>query len=123
MFEGGLDTLAAMTDSERQRWTEILAHPYRKDLPASYALWDWLHRITGREAPRSVMSMILDTKLLTKVAEQGTAPWVERIAAMCPASQRQELREQLAKLDQSQAMTALTLLEILDGMENDRPHV
>jgi hypothetical protein len=49
--------------------------------------------------------------------------WAELIAAICPASERQELREQLTKLDQSQIVTALALLEILDGMENDRTHV
>jgi hypothetical protein len=122
MFEAGLDTLGAMTDSQRQRWAEILAHPYRKDLPTSYSLWDWLHRITDQEATPSVMSMVLHANLLTKVPEQGNAPWVDLIAAMCPASQRQELREQLTKLDQSQTVSALALLEILDGMENDRNH-
>jgi hypothetical protein len=69
------------------------------------------------------MSMVLDAKLLTKIPEQGRALWVELIPAMCPASQREELREQLTKLDQSQTVSALALLEILDGMENDRTHV
>jgi hypothetical protein len=123
MLEAGLDTLGAMTASERQRWQEILAHPYRKDLPTAYPLWDWLHRITDQEATPSVMSMVLHANLLTKVSEQGSAPWVDLIAAMSPASQRQELREQLTKLDQAQTVTALALLEILDGMENDRNHV
>jgi len=123
MVEAGLGTLGTMTESERQRWQEIVVHPHRKGLPTAYSLWDWLHRITDQEAPPSVMSMVLDAKLLTKVPEQGSAPWVDLIAAMCPASQRQELREQLTKLDQSQTVTALALLEILDGMDNDRNHV
>jgi len=125
MFEAGLETLGTMTASERQRWEEIVVHPYRKDVPTAYSLWDWLHRITDSEAPSSVMSIALHAKLLTKVPEQerGGAPWVEMIAAICPASQRQELREQLTKFDQSQTITPLALLEILDGMENDRTHV
>jgi hypothetical protein len=125
MFEAGLDTLGTMTEAERPRWEEIVVHPYRKDVPTTYSLWDWLHRITDAEAPASVMSIALPAKLLTKVPEheRGSAPWVEMIAAICPASQRQELREQLTKFDQSQTVTPLALLEILDGMENDRTHV
>jgi hypothetical protein len=125
MFEAGLDTLGTMTESERQRWEEIVVHPYRKDVPTTYSLWDWLHRITGAEAPPSVMAIALHAKLLTKVPEQerGSGPWVEVIAATCPASQRRELREQLTKFDQSQTVTPLALLGILDGMENDRTHV
>jgi hypothetical protein len=125
VFESGLDTLGKMTESERQQWEEIIVHPYRKDLPKTYALWDWLHRITDAEMPPSIMSMVLHAKLLTKVPEheRGSSPWVEVIAAICPASQRPELREQLAKFDQSQTLTPLALLEILDGMENDQTHV
>jgi hypothetical protein len=123
MFEAGLDTLGTMTESERQRWAEIVVHPYRKNTPTTYLLWDWLHRITDLEAPPPVMSIVLHAKLLMKVSEQGSAPWFELIAAICPASQRLELREQLTKFDQSQTNTPLALLEILDGMENDRNHV
>ena len=123
MFEAGLDTLGAMPESERQRWMEIVVHPYRKDLPATYPLWDWLHRITDVEAPLSVMSIVLHKELLIKTPEHGSAPWFELTTAICPASQRQELREQLTKFDQSQTVTPLALLEILDGMENDRNHV
>jgi Family of unknown function (DUF5691) len=122
MFEAGLDTLGTMTESERQRWAEIVVHPYRKDLPTNYVLWDWLHRIMDMEAPPSVMSIVLHAELLMKVPEHSSAPWFELIAAICPASQRQELREQLTKFDQSQTVTPLALLEILDGMENDRNH-
>jgi hypothetical protein len=125
MFEAGLDTLGTMAESERQRWQEIVVHPYRKDVPTTYSLWDWLHRITDTEAPPSVISTALHAKLLTKVPEheRGSASWVEMFAATCPASQRQELREQLTKFDQSQTVTPLALLEILEGMENDRTHV
>lgn len=125
MFESGLDTLGTMTESERQRLVEILVNPYRKDLPATYSLWDWLHRITDAEAPPSTMSAVLHEKLLRKVPERerGSAPWLEVIAAICPAPQRQELREQLAEFEQSFTVTPLTLLEILDRMENDRVHV
>lgn len=124
LLEGGLDTLGTMTESERQRWEEIIAHPYRKDLPTTWFLWDWLHRITDAEASASVMSMLLNAKLLMKVPEQerGSPQWLEMMAAICPASQRQELRDQLAEFDQSQTVIPLALLDILDGMENNRTH-
>jgi hypothetical protein len=116
--------LGTMTPSDRQRWAEILAHPYRKDVPANYLLWDWLHRITDAEAPAAVMATILHAKLLTKVPEheRGNALWLELMAALCPASHRQELREQLLQFDAAQTVNPLALLEILDGMENDRTH-
>ena len=125
MFEAGLDTLNTMTEPERQRWQEIIAHPYRKDLPTIYALWDWLHRITDTDAAPSVMLLILQAKLLMKVPERekGAAPWLEMIAAMCPTAQRQELREHFSDFDQSLTVAPLALLEILDGMENDGTHV
>jgi hypothetical protein len=125
IFEAGLDTLGTMTGSERRRWEEIVVHPYRKDVPTTYSLWDWLHRITDAEAPSSVMEIALHAKMLTKVPEheRGSAPWVEIFAATCPASQRPELREQLNQFDQSQSVNPLALLDILDGMENDRTHV
>jgi len=122
LFEAGLDTLGAMTEPERQRWEEILLHPYGKELPAIYPLWDWLHRITDVEAPPAVMRMILDANLLTNVPEQesGKAFWFDVVAAICPASQRQELRARLTQFDSSLTVAPLALLEILDGMENDR---
>jgi hypothetical protein len=125
MVESGLDTLGTMTESECQRWEEIIVDPYRKDLPTSYLRWDWLHRMTDAAAATSAMSIVLKTKLLMRVpeGERGSAPWLELIAALCPAPQRQELREQLAEFDQSQTVIPLALLDVLDGMENDRTHV
>lgn len=125
MFESGLGTLGNMTESERLRWEEIIVHPYRKDLPAAWFLWDWLHRITDAEASPAVMSIVLSAKLLVNVAEQerGNPYWLEIFAAICPAPLRQGLREQLEEFDQSQTVTPLALLDILDGMEKDRTHV
>jgi hypothetical protein len=125
MVESGLDTLGTMTEPERQRWEEIIVHPYRKDLPTTYSLWDWLHRLTDAAATTSAMSIVLKAKLLTKVpeGERGTAPWLEVIAAICPAPQRHELRNQLAEFDSLQTATSLALLDILDGMENESNHV
>jgi hypothetical protein len=125
LFESGLDTLGTMTEPERQRWEEIVVHPYRKDLPTSYFLWDWLHRVTAVAAPPSVMSAVLQSKLLMKVPEREHAliPWLEVIAAICPSPQRQELCRQFADFDQSLTVTSLALLDILDGMENNRTHV
>jgi len=120
----GLDTLGSMTDSERQHWAEILVQPYRKEPPAAYPLWDWLHRMIDGEAPPSVMTLGLH-ELAPRVQEneQGGAPWLELFAAMCPASQRNSLREQLTNLNPLLTVTPLALLEILEGMENDRTHV
>lgn len=123
MCEAGLGTLGTMTESERQRWQEIVVHPYKKDLPMIYSRWDWLHRVTDAEAPASVMSSVLDAKLLKKVPEQESVVWFELMTAMCPMPQRQELREQLAGFDQSLTVTPFALLDILNGMENDRTHV
>jgi hypothetical protein len=70
------------------------------------------------------MAAVLHTKLLTKVPEheRGNALWLEPMAAMCPPSHRRELREQLMQFDPAQTVNPLALLEILDGMENDRTH-
>jgi len=111
-----------MGDSERQRWQEIIMHPYRKDLPAIYHLWDWLHRITDAQAPAPVMSTVLDAKLLKKIPEHECSVWFELLAAICPTTQRHELRQQLADFDQSVTVTPVALLDILDGMENDGTH-
>jgi hypothetical protein len=121
MFESGLDSLGAMSNAERQRWEEILLLPYGKDLPATYSLWDWLHRITDVETTPAVMSRVLDMTLLAEVPEQelSNAFWMDVIAAICPASQREELRARLTRFDASQTAAPLTLLQILDGMEND----
>lgn len=122
LAESGLDTLGTMGESERQRWQEILVHPYRKDLPTIYHLWDWLHRITDTEAPDSVMSTVLHAKLLKKIPEHECNVWFELLTAICPPAQRQELRQQLADFDQSVTVTPVALLDILDGMENDSTH-
>jgi hypothetical protein len=124
LLEGGFDTLSAMTESERHHWQEIIVHPYHKDLPTTWFLWDWLHRITDTDAPPSVMSMLLNAKLLMRVPEQerGSPHWLEMMAAICPPSQRQELRDQLAEFDQAQTVIPVALLDILDGMENNRTH-
>jgi hypothetical protein len=71
------------------------------------------------------MSIILREKLLMKIPEpeRGSSPWVELIAALCPATHRQELRQQLLEFDQSLIVTPIALLEILDGMENESIYV
>lgn len=122
MFETGMDDLGWMTVQERQRWTETIAKPHGKSLPASYVLWDWLHRVTDSAAPPSLMDAVLETKLLEHVQnfELTGAAWTELLAALCPATQRQALREQIAGFDPSLTVNSLALLDILDGMENDR---
>lgn len=123
MCEAGLDTLGTMAESDRQRWQEIIVHPYRKELPMIYSRWDWLYRITDAHAPASVMSLILDAKLLKRVPEHESVVWFELTTAICPMPQREELREQLADFDQSLTTAPFALLDILNGMENDHTHV
>jgi hypothetical protein len=88
-----------------------------------YSRWDWLHRITDAQEPASVMSLILNAKLLKKVPEHESVVWFELMTAICPMPQRQELREQLADFDQSLTMTPFALLDILNAMENYHTHV
>ena len=125
MFESGLDSLGTMTEPERYRWAEIIVHPYRKQLPTVYALWDWLHRVMDAPAPASVMSILLKEDLLKKLPdrEHSSPPWLEVLAAVCPGSQRNDLRAQLAEFEPSQSANAIALLDILDGMEKNRTHV
>jgi len=122
MVESGLDTLGTIEERERQRWQEIIVHPYRKDLPTIYHFWDWLHRITDAQAPVAVMSNVLHAKLLNKIPEHECVVWFELLTAICPPAQRHELRQQLADFDQSVTVTPVALLDILDGMENDGTH-
>ena len=125
MFESGLDSLGTMTEPERHRWAEVIVHPYRKQLPTVYALWDWLHRAIEASAPVSVMSILLKGDLLKKLPdrEHSSPPWLEVLAAICPGPQRSDLRAQLAEFETSQSANAIALLEILDGMEKNRTHV
>jgi hypothetical protein len=125
MFESGLDSLGTMTEPERHRWVEIIVHPYRKELPAVYILWDWLHRLMDANAPASVMSIVLKANLLKKMPERehSSPPWLEMLAAICPAPQRTDLRAHLAEFEPSQSANSLALLDILDGMEKNRTHV
>lgn len=124
MFESGLDALGIMTEPERHRWAEIIVNPYRKELRAIYPLWDWLHRLMDASAPASVMSTLLKANLLKKMPERehNSTPWLEMLAAICPAQQRTDLRAQLAEFDPSQSANSLALLDILGGMEKNRTH-
>jgi len=57
------------------------------------------------------------------VDEQKAGPeWMELLAAVCPASQRNRLRAQLASLDPPLTLTALPLLDILDSLEKAGHH-
>jgi hypothetical protein len=125
MSESGLDSLGTMTELERHRWVEIIVHPYRKEPPTVYLLWDWLLRLMDASAPASIMSMLLKSNLLKKMPERehSSPPWLELLAAICPAPQRTDLRAQLAEFEPSQAANSLALLDILDGMEKNRTHV
>jgi Family of unknown function (DUF5691) len=124
MCESGFNSLGAMTEPERHRWAEIIVHPYRKELLAIYALWDWLHRLMDASAPDSVMSLLLKANLPKKLPErEGSTVWLELLAAICPSPQRADLRAQLAEFEPAQSANSLALLDILDGMEKNRTHV
>jgi hypothetical protein len=125
MFESGLDSLGTMTEPERDRWVETIVRPYRKELPAVYALWDWLHRLTNAAAPASVAPIVFKSSLLKKVAanEHSGPPWFELLTAICPGPQRPDLRALLADFDPLQTANSLALLDILDAMEKNRTHV
>jgi hypothetical protein len=123
LFGAGLDALGAMTVSERQRWQEVISLPYRKDPPENYFLWDWLHRITDVEASPALMSIALGALPKGSEIEQAAVMWFELIAAICPRSKRRELHDRLAQFEPSQTVATLTLLEILEGMENVHAHV
>jgi hypothetical protein len=119
LSESGLSDLGIMTSEERLRWVGILIGPYGHQLPSTYFAWNWLHRILDEPAPEALLDSVFRSSWLTELPtlqHQGTA-WTEVLAALCPSSRRQALRERLNTIDTSLTSTAIALLNILDGME------
>ena len=116
----GLDDLGAMTRSERERWAGILIRPYGYKLPTSYAAWSWLHVILQGPAPTSLLEAAFRSDWFNAEASivKHTNYWMELTAAICPHSQRNQLRERLKAFDPALTATALPLLHVLDALEN-----
>jgi hypothetical protein len=120
----GLRDLSPMSASERLRWTTILVEPYGRKLPTPYLQWSWLHRLLQQPAPAQLLDNALAPawlEALPDLERQGAA-WMELLAALCPPAQRTALRARFAGFDSAYTSTALPLLDILDAMENVRPH-
>lgn len=125
MSQCGVQNLGLMSLAERTRWAEILVRPYAAKLPAAYFAWSWLHRSLEGTAPELLMESVLRSNrwLADFVEEQKAGPdWMELLAALCPASQRNRLRSQFASLDIPLTLTAIPLLDILDFLEKAGHH-
>jgi hypothetical protein len=125
MSQCGDQNLGLMSLEERARWAEILVRPYGAKLPAAYSAWSWLHRCLEGPAPELLMEPIFRSSrwLSELIEEQKAGPeWMEMLAALCPCSQRNRLRNQFASLDVSLTVTALPLLDILDCLEKTGHH-
>lgn len=122
LFESRLDSLGRMSPEDRGRWAETIAEPYKTSLPDNYFFWDWLHRLLDRAVPASILTAVFETNLLAGVQGFETAggAWLELMAALCPSSLRDPLKERMAAYDPALSSQALTLLEILDGMEKTK---
>ncbi len=119
LFESRLDSLGRMSLEDRGRWAETIAAPYKRSLPDNYFFWDWLHRLLDRPVPASILTGVFHTNLLAHIQGFETAggAWLELMAALCPSSMRDALKERIAAYDPALSSQASTLLEILDGME------
>ncbi|MFO0367393.1 MAG: DUF5691 domain-containing protein [Acidobacteriota bacterium] len=119
LFESRLESLGRMSPEDRGRWAETIAEPYKRSLPDNYFFWDWLHSLLGRPVPASILTAVFETDLLARIQGVETAggAWLELMAALCPPSLRDPLKEHVAAYDPALSGQALMLLEILDGME------
>jgi hypothetical protein len=106
-----------MTAEERLRWAEVLIRGYKGNPPLSFPAWLWLHRAMEGPAPEILFEPILrNGGWWAKLAEaKPHAGWMDGMAGLCPASQREGLRARLAELEMELTGNALGLLEILDG--------
>lgn len=120
-----IESLGRMTPTEGLRWAEILTQPYVAKPPATPSLWSWLHRLLHGYGPENLFSTIVRSpKWLEQLQEEEklTKECMEVLASLCPPSQRQFLRIVLEPFDFTLTTTALSLMELLDGMEKTRHH-
>lgn len=121
----GVQDLVLMPVEERLRWAEILIRPCGGKLPASYPAWSWLHRSLEGPGPAILMEPIFRSSrwLADLQDERKLGPErLELLAALCPTSQRGQLRALMAPLDAPLTMTASPLLDILDSLEKVGHH-
>jgi hypothetical protein len=121
----GVQDLGLMPAEERLQWAGVLVRPYGAKLPASYAAWSWLHRSLEGPGPAKLMEAVFRTSrwLSDLQDEKKLGPeWLELLAALCPSSQRPQLRALMMSLDAPLTMTSLPLLDILDSLEKVGHH-
>jgi hypothetical protein len=121
----GVQDLSRIPRPDRLDWAKILVRPYAAKPPVVYSAWSWMHRSIEGPVPELAMEPILSSNrwLSDLVNEQNAgAEWMELLAAVCPTSQRDRLRSQLALLDPSITVTASPLLDILDSIEKAGQH-
>jgi hypothetical protein len=124
LSDSGLQDLGAMSHDERLRWADILIRPYARKLPWNYPAWNQLHHLLEGSAPISLIEAALESDWFNEPPSTAkhTQYWMEVTVALCPSSQRQQLRSRLEAFDPTLTATALPLLHLLDALENSEPH-
>ncbi len=118
MAQSGPLQMDAMPPAERLRWAEILINPYGKTPPFLLAVWVWMHRAIRGPMPAALIESVLRSSLWSdKLQQVKGSEWMELLAASCPSGQRAGLRLLLGAFEPTQNVTALALLDILDGLE------
>lgn len=121
MARCGLPDIALMQPQERMQWAEILIRPYTHATLPGYLAWSWIHRALEGPMPESMMEQLLRSagwEELLQDPKKLIPEWIEIIAGLCPAAQRNHLRCRIAVLDPALTAVTLPLLDILDAMEN-----
>lgn len=124
LSDTGLNDLGAMPRDERTRWADILIRAYGRKLPWNYPAWSWLHTILDGAAPTSLLDTAFRSDWFAEepTVAKHTPYWMEVTAALCPSSQRNELRHRLARFDAGLTVTAIILLDFLDALESNTQH-
>lgn len=119
MSLSGATDLEHLSRDERIEWATAITGPQSSKPPKEITLWNWLHNAIKGPVPTKLMKGMLRSGWKDDLAEPAKArpDLPEILAACCPASLRTELSEQLATLDPSLTVNALSLLDILETME------
>jgi len=121
LSDTGLADLGVMTAAERLQWAEILIRPYGGKLPWDYPAWSWLHLMLHSHAPAPLLDAAFRSNWFdeTPTVAKHTPYWMEVTAALCPPSQRGQLRDRISTFDPALTITALQLLDLLDALEKN----